>query len=134
METSPAFGTLVEMVTMSPCHGEGHGFESRHRGKHKGTYPAAGILMYGLPVFYLSKINNQINMHYSEKPGMVKVVEFKKSGKYYQTLQVDMDPYYSTSSPVEALRLALGSSKRDGMVYFCDEPYHQYAYPVCLLD
>ena len=21
-------GSLVEMVTMSPCHGEGHGFES----------------------------------------------------------------------------------------------------------
>ena len=23
------YGSLVEMVTMSPCHGEGHGFESR---------------------------------------------------------------------------------------------------------
>ena len=26
---SDLFGSLVELVTMSPCHGEGHGFESR---------------------------------------------------------------------------------------------------------
>ena len=24
-----SIGVLVELVTMSPCHGEGHGFESR---------------------------------------------------------------------------------------------------------
>ena len=36
---SPAeaqYGAIVELVTMSPCHGEGHGFESRWFRRERG--------------------------------------------------------------------------------------------------
>lgn len=91
-------------------------------------------------------------MHYSEKPGMVRVDFFKESGKWYTTEAMDMNDWYNKGYPptperatelphtAVAVRRCLlahltpnaGSEpiRYSGMRYVVLEPYHVNAHPV----
>lgn len=76
-------------------------------------------------------------MHYSERPGNVRVDFFKASGKWYTTEAVDMEPFYEMG-PVEGLQQALRVHLSDGrlrdMTAVCLEPYSRHSYPVMIKD
>lgn len=73
-------------------------------------------------------------MHYSNNPGKVRVDYFKPSGKWYETLEVDMTGYYDAWNVREAVRLAVThqyeSFSFDDWTVVCLEPYHKFSHPV----
>jgi two-component SAPR family response regulator len=81
-------------------------------------------------------------MHYSERPGHVRVDFFKESGKWSQTMQIDMTDYYNrpllSEAVAEAIERQLGRKciplriQSSGAFAICLKPYHVNAHPVVL--
>lgn len=81
-------------------------------------------------------------MHFSENPGSVRVEFFKPSGKWYMTEALDMRDFWKSGpgnlSPSDAVRSALLRTERgarllEQFIVVVFEPYHEQAYPVCLV-
>lgn len=78
-------------------------------------------------------------MGYTTKESIVRADRFKGSGKYYDTIELDMEGFYKEASLREAVEKALikqGSMLRsytkeesDGFIVVLN-PYHQTDYPV----
>jgi hypothetical protein len=79
-------------------------------------------------------------MGYSINNGMVRVELFKPSGNWACEGAIDMGEYYDEGLTTEAVKKALD----DGIEGFCGnwreyivvclDPYHQYHYPVMLMN
>lgn len=74
--------------------------------------------------------------NYSENPSMVRVDQYKRrSGKWYETFAVDMDPYYNEVPIQQAVQKAIEDRiavNLDDWIYVVNEPYHHYTHPVML--
>ncbi len=73
--------------------------------------------------------------HFAYNPGSVRVDEFKPSGKWYQTIVIDMTDQYLNPSIHDAVMDCLVDRQiklEPGWRYVCIKPYHQYAHPVML--
>ena len=75
--------------------------------------------------------------HYSDTPGSVRVDIFKPSGKWYETIAVDMNLHYNDPLVTDAVRAAVLHKLDDGeryrlggMTYVVIDPYHKNSYPV----
>lgn len=81
-------------------------------------------------------------MHFSERPGSVRVEFYKASGKWYTTEAVDMTAFYREPYPEVALAKALaihlpvraadGHRRLHEMWAVCFDPYHEKAYPLMI--
>lgn len=81
-------------------------------------------------------------MGFTVNGSMVRVDRFKESGKWYDTLEVDMTSYYNLSFIHDAVRYSLilmaGNDEfveswlNQGGFFVCLEPYHVNAHPVVL--
>lgn len=74
-------------------------------------------------------------MNYSNNPGSVRVDYFKPSGKWYETLEVDMtnfyqEPVFCREAVKQATMKRYPNFRFDSWIVVCLEPYHQYAHPV----
>ena len=75
--------------------------------------------------------------HFSQKPGMVRVDIFKESGKWYDTLELDMDKQYNTLLIHDAINNAMAiqhpqwtHGKNAGFHVVVLDPYHKNSHPV----
>lgn len=76
--------------------------------------------------------------NYSTDPGHVRITWFKASGKYYTEEMLDMNSFYwakNFATPVAAVIAAIARGKGiKGMTAVVLEPYHEYPYPVMIVD
>lgn len=74
--------------------------------------------------------------HYSNSPNMVRVDYFKKSGKWYETLELNMDKGWDKDLLMhDGIRKAMkeqGLSRSEFFAVILD-PYHENSYPVMLI-
>ena len=84
-------------------------------------------------------------MGYTIHSSHVRVDRFKESGKWYDTLEVDMEDHYYDNIIQDALRRSINESYShvnnfvDGWLaqggsFVCLEPYHQNSHPVMLKE
>lgn len=86
-------------------------------------------------------------MGYTPNENMVRVDIFKSSGKWYESISVDMDEEYSNTSIHDALRRSLERGDTNGRVWItidavertiksmfaiCLHPYHENEHPICV--
>lgn len=73
-------------------------------------------------------------MGYAVEDCMVRVDRFKETGKWYDSISLDMEDFYN----VDDLHWAVQECLRHfgfeihGWIYICLEPYHKNAHPVML--
>jgi hypothetical protein len=72
--------------------------------------------------------------HYSENEGSVRMSLFKKSGKWYQDLAVDMGGFFNEPLIRNAVLKALHKQFPDRFfgpdwIVVCLEPYHVHSHP-----
>lgn len=100
------------------------------------------------PNVYLERISPQgrvMTMHYSDNPAHVRADRFRENGKWYDTIVLDMHPYYYAENdhltPPEAVTLAYRDWQRNEKGAYNPhepwtivvlEPYHQFNYPVLI--
>lgn len=78
-------------------------------------------------------------MNYSQRPGMVRVDFFKPSGKWKETVAMDMSGVYDFDLIHDAVRTALRNNFGDGVEAFKGltmvilEPYHKNAHPILMV-
>lgn len=81
-------------------------------------------------------------MGFTIKEGMVRIDCFCNTGKWYDTLEVDMSSYYNLSFIHDVVKYSLILSAGNdefvdnwlaqGGYFVCLEPYHKYSHPVML--
>lgn len=74
-------------------------------------------------------------MGYSVSDSVVRVDRFRLSGKWYDTLAVDMERFYTHYGVKEALQEAMRAAGHNYLdwIVVCLEPYHQNSHPVSLI-
>lgn len=87
-------------------------------------------------------------MGFTTNDGMVRVDRFKESGKWYDTIEIDMSEHYNDLSIFNALEESINEHTakhwgRDNFVigwtnqggsFVCLEPYHKHSHPVMLIQ
>ena len=72
-------------------------------------------------------------MNYSDNPGHCRVDFFKESGKWYDTVTIDMSSLYNEPFIHNAVKFAVHQAvgkRYIGMWAVCLKPYHKNEYPV----
>jgi len=76
-------------------------------------------------------------MGYHQNDSMVRVDIFRPSGKWYETIAIDMEEFYDHSYAKDAVEIATvkkrGAPLVPGWIYVCTEPYHKNAHPILLI-
>lgn len=79
-------------------------------------------------------------MNYSDNEGSVRVDVFKPSGKWYETVAVDMYTFYHSETTIHQALLAAierqypGFTAREpGWKFVCLQPYHRFSHPIMLI-
>ncbi len=75
-------------------------------------------------------------MGYSIDEGVVRADRFKPSGKWYDSIALNMSGHYTTSLIHDAVRLAAeaqGVKLETNWMLVVLEPYHQYSHPIIII-
>ena len=83
-------------------------------------------------------------MGYTTNSSHVRVDRFKESGKWYDTLEINMENHYDDLNIYKALRDSINETMQfenyvqrwlsQGGSFVCLEPYHQHSHPVMLKE
>jgi hypothetical protein len=75
-------------------------------------------------------------MNYSQSPNHVKLIVFKKSGKWKYEESLDMEDHYHNLTPHDAvlncLKNTRWSKSLQDYIFVVPEPFHNAEYPVCI--
>ncbi len=75
-------------------------------------------------------------MNYAFEPYMVRVDVFKPSGKWYDTVAINMNNYYNEPFTLEAVKCAMQKqypAYLEDSICICLDPYHTNAHPVMIM-